>query len=64
MEREIGMSTESLLALVRAEVKNTIVSYFSPVRVVIEEIARAVAAETPTRDRAIASASGNKPTGC
>jgi hypothetical protein len=40
------MTKESFIEFVKADVKNTVISYFSPVTAVINEISRQVIAET------------------
>jgi len=40
------MDKREIIAAVKADLKNTIVSYFSPVTAVINEISRQVVAET------------------
>jgi hypothetical protein len=60
----MGMAKESFFEMAREEVKNTIVSYFSPVRAVISEMSKAVAAEAPLGDRASPLAADKKPTAC
>ncbi len=40
------MGKDTFFEMAKSDVKNTIVSYFSPVRAVIAEVSRAVSAET------------------
>jgi len=46
------MGKDTFFEMAKKDVKNTIVSYFSPVRAVIAEVSRAVAAETASHDHA------------
>jgi hypothetical protein len=49
------MQKDSFFEIAKADIKNTIVSYFAPVRAVVNEISRAVAAETGSAQRSTAT---------
>jgi hypothetical protein len=54
-EQEVFMPNDSFFEIAKADIKNTIVSYFAPVRAVVNEISRAVAAETASEQRSTAT---------
>jgi hypothetical protein len=58
------MAKDSFFELAKTDVKNTIASYFSPVRAVVTEVSKAVSAETSAADRARQPRIEKKPSAC